>query len=82
MVEPYLYDNLNQIYDFFFFTFNIIILKGMSLRNVIENCLQDNKLISSVHLRLYLADIKIICSFYFIWHTAQLHTRKFYDGHK
>ena len=32
-------------------------------RNVVVNRLQDNKLISFVHLRLYFADIKIIYSF-------------------
>ena len=37
--------------------------KEMSFRNVIENRLQDNKLISFVHLWFYFADINTVCSF-------------------
>ena len=37
--------------------------ENLKVRNVIENYLQDSKLISFAHLWLYFDDIKIICSF-------------------
>ena len=57
MVEPHVCDNLSQIYGFLSF-FNKKILK-----NVLENRLENNKMISFVHLLLYFAGIEIVSSF-------------------
>ena len=49
MVKPYACDILNQIY-IYFKNFNKNFLKEISYRNVLENRLEDNKLISFIHL--------------------------------
>ena len=46
-----------------FFIFNKKTLKGKSFRNILENHQEGNRLISFVHFWLYIAGIKIVCSF-------------------
>ena len=60
VVEPFVCDNLNQIYRFSLFLTKTF---WMSFRNVIENRQEGTKLISFVHLWLYFAGIIIVCSF-------------------
>ena len=45
MVEPFIYDNLNQIYRFFSF-----LTKNFEIHLVLENCLGGNRLIYFIHL--------------------------------
>ena len=58
MVESHVCDKLNRIYRFSSF------LTKKCLKNVLENCVESNRLISLVHLWHYFAFIKIVCSFF------------------
>ena len=64
MIEPYICDSSNQIYRFL--VIKNFFLKGKSFRNILENCLEDNELISfmivlSWHLnRLLFFEIKLL----------------------
>ena len=70
MFKLYVCNNLNQTH---FFSFSIIIIKGMSFRNVLENRLEENRLISHIYGRILCW--KIMCSF------LKINCYNFYTDH-